>query len=99
MYFMQNVTSCTIYNSKSFQDNVIISTDDSILVGTVDYRQKLHFTKFSLNGEMGRKILYHEGSRTFAVGTSKTKRDPDSGFERVQGWLRIFDARTFQGKE
>lgn len=59
----------------------------------------MHITKVPLENETARRILYHEETKTIAVGTSTVKRNIDDGSESYSGWLRIFDARTLQGKQ
>ncbi|KAF7731208.1 DNA damage-binding protein 1a [Apophysomyces ossiformis] len=92
----QYVDTFTTFDSKLYPASMIVVSGDTVSLGKIDSVRKLHITKLPLDQEMGRRILYHEESKTIAVGTIKVQRNPDSGEETSTGWLRIFDARTFQ---
>ena len=81
------------------QQSIVLCTSNKLIFGQVDSIRKLHFTKIPLDNQMGQRLTYHEQSKTIAVGTSRLIRNPDNGTEFSKGWLRIFDARTFQGKK
>ncbi|KAI9260637.1 UV-damaged DNA binding protein [Phascolomyces articulosus] len=93
---LKDVRSCATFDSSIMRQSMALCTSDKLIFGNVDPVRKLHFTKIPLDNQMGQRLAYHEQSKTIAVGTSKTIRNPDNGIEYSKGWLRIFDARTFQ---
>ncbi|KAG2220152.1 hypothetical protein INT45_013850, partial [Circinella minor] len=93
---LKDIRSCVTFDSSIIQQSIVLCTGDKLVFGQVDPIRKLHFTKIPLDNEMGQRLTYHEHSKTIAVGTSRLIRNPDNGIELSKGWLRIFDARTFQ---
>ncbi|KAI9313708.1 CPSF A subunit region-domain-containing protein [Dichotomocladium elegans] len=91
----KELRSCNRFNS-TVHNGVVVSTDRALIFGYINPIRKLNFTKISLGNQMGRRIVYHESSKTLVVGTSNVQRNPDDGFEKFTGWIRIFDARTLQ---
>ncbi|CDS13709.1 hypothetical protein LRAMOSA05883 [Lichtheimia ramosa] len=92
---LQEIRGCKEFSSTIHQ-GVIVATDKSLVFGRINPVRKLHITKVPLENETARRILYHEETKTIAVGTSTVKRNIDDGSESYSGWLRIFDARTLQ---
>ncbi|KAI9493741.1 mono-functional DNA-alkylating methyl methanesulfonate N-term-domain-containing protein [Zychaea mexicana] len=93
---LKDARACTTFNSTIMRKCLLLSTGDKLVFGTVDPMRKLHYTKVPLDDQMGQRLAYHDHSKTIAVGTSRTVRNQDNGSEYSKGWLRIFDARTFQ---
>ncbi|KAJ8655656.1 hypothetical protein O0I10_008745 [Lichtheimia ornata] len=92
---LQEIRGCKEFNNPIHQ-GVIVATDKSLVFGRINPVRKLHITKVPLENETARRVLYHEETKTIAVGTSTVKRNIDDGSESYTGWLRIFDARTLQ---
>ncbi|KAI8149358.1 CPSF A subunit region-domain-containing protein [Fennellomyces sp. T-0311] len=93
---LNDIRWCTSFDSIIMRQSIILSTGDRLMFGHIDPMRKFHVTKIPLDNQMGQRLTYHQQSKTIAVGTARTIRNPDNGTEHSKGWLRIFDARTFQ---
>ncbi|EGC39114.1 hypothetical protein DICPUDRAFT_86223 [Dictyostelium purpureum] len=103
---LKEVTNVTSFNSDAFPGSMAISSESSLIIGTIDEIQKLHIKTISLNGEMARRIVHLEEYSCYAVITIKTNEDIISGngenattideVEEEVSYVRLFDDQTFE---
>ncbi|KAI9026659.1 CPSF A subunit region-domain-containing protein [Phycomyces nitens] len=84
---------CT-FNCPNKEKYSLLATSTELVFGWIDNKRSLHSIKFPLDQRMGRKLAYHEESKTIAIGTVQTKAENDVSFNK--GWLQIFDAYTLK---
>ncbi|KAL0094654.1 CPSF A subunit region-domain-containing protein [Phycomyces blakesleeanus] len=84
---------CTYYSPDKEKYN-LLATSTELMFGSIDTKRSLHAIKFPLDKRMGRRIAYHEDSKTIAVATVQTKLRNEVNFSK--GWLQIFDAYTLK---
>ena len=98
---LREVSHVCPFNSKSFPDSLAVSTDDMLMIGTVDDIQKLHIRTVPL-GEQPRRLAHQESSGTFAVGTLKMTEVTEMDVDDVGAWVeersfvRVLDDQTFE---
>ena len=78
------------FNSASFPNSLVITSEDGLKIGSIDEIQKLHIKTLRLN-EMPRRIAYQESSHTFGILTMGII---GLGLE-PQHHLRLMDDKTF----
>jgi len=57
-------------HSQAYPDSLVLTTDNSLIIGTIDEIQKLHIRTVSL-GESPRRIAYQEQTQTFGIITMR----------------------------
>ncbi|KAG1687986.1 hypothetical protein DVH05_004505 [Phytophthora capsici] len=82
------------FDSESFPECLALSSEEELMIGTVDDIQKLHIQTFPLN-EWARRIAHDPESHTLGVLTVSFTVD-DTGEEVDQGFVRLFDDQTFE---
>ncbi|TDH74292.1 uncharacterized protein CCR75_001185 [Bremia lactucae] len=90
----KEVTVMCPFDSESFPECLALSSEDELLIGTVDDIQKLHIQTFPLH-EWARRIAHDSESHTLGVLTVTFTID-ESGEEVDQGFVRLFDDQTFE---
>jgi len=82
------------FHSDALPDCLAISTEDSLLIGTIDEIQKLHIRTVPLE-EQPRRLCHLESVRLFALLTVAIETGP-SGDEMETNAVRLLDDTTFE---
>jgi len=75
---LKEVANMCPLNSEAFPDSLVLATDTSVTIGTIDEIQKLHIRTIPL-GESPRRIAYQESTQTFGVISSRVDIVESSG--------------------
>lgn len=65
-------------NCEAYPDSLALTTESSLIIGTIDEIQKLHIRTVLL-GESPRRITYQEQTETFGVLTQRQDRQSEKG--------------------
>eukprot|EP00002_Diphylleia_rotans_P040562 TRINITY_DN9649_c0_g1_i1.p1 TRINITY_DN9649_c0_g1~~TRINITY_DN9649_c0_g1_i1.p1 ORF type:complete len:1095 (+),score=207.57 TRINITY_DN9649_c0_g1_i1:90-3374(+) len=89
---LPNISHACSFGSEGQSERVALVVENRLVLGSIDTVQRLHVRTYPIH-EMPRRLVYHESSRTLAVGTFSVTHDEDS----VEvGSLNIYDIQTFE---
>eukprot|EP01027_Heterolobosea_sp_BB2_P002893 GEZU01004339.1.p1 GENE.GEZU01004339.1~~GEZU01004339.1.p1 ORF type:complete len:703 (-),score=229.06 GEZU01004339.1:788-2896(-) len=91
---LKEVNSMCPFNSENFPDSLVFSTENRMMIGTIDEIQKLHIRTVPL-GEQPRRICYHESCKSFAVVTLRAQVD-ENGADTDTYYVKLVDEQTFE---